>query len=69
MVSGKLLYQIYQRINEILIPLQDMPFSGKSQLVCRDLHQFLPIQAKPVFMFKETETTEGFMMLDLRLKF
>ena len=33
MVYGKLLYQIYQRLNEMFSPLQDMSFGGKSVLV------------------------------------
>ena len=33
MVSGKLLYQIHQSLNEIFSPLQDMPFIGQSVLV------------------------------------
>ena len=38
-------------------------------LVCGDLYHLPPIQAKPVFMFNETDTTEGFLMLDLWYKF
>ena len=34
-----------------------------------DLYQLPPVQAKPVFMFNETETTKGFLMLDLWRKF
>ena len=41
----------------------------KSILVCGDLYQLPPVQAKPVFMFNETETSEGFLMLDLWHKF
>ena len=46
-----------------------MPFGGKSGLVCGDLYQLPPVQAKPVFMFNETKTTEGFLMLNLWRKF
>ena len=63
MVSGKLLYQIHKRLNEIFNPQQDIPFGGKSVLICRDLYQLPPVQAKPVLMFNETKTSEGFLML------
>ena len=69
MVSGKLLYQIHKRLNEIFSPQQDIPFGGKWVLVCGDLYQLPPVQAKPAFMFNETETSEGFLMLDLWHKF
>ena len=69
MVSGKLLYQIHKRLNEIFSPQQDIPFDGKSVLVCGDLCQLPPVQGKPVFMFIETKSSKGFLMLDLRHKF
>ena len=69
MVSGKFLYQIHTRLNEIFSPEQDIPFGGKLVLVCRDLYQLHPVQAKPVFMFNETVTSEGFLMVDLWHKF
>ena len=69
MVSGKLLYQIHKRLNEIFSLQQDIPYSGKLILVCGGLYQLPPVQAKPVFMFNETETSEGFLMLDLWHKF
>ena len=31
--------------------------------VCGDLYQLPPVQAEPVFMFNETETTGEFLML------
>ena len=34
MVSGKLFYQIHKRLNELFNPEQDIPFGGKSILVC-----------------------------------
>ena len=34
-----------------------------------DLYRLPPVQAKPIFMFNETETSEGFLMQDLRHKF
>ena len=34
-------------------------------MVCEDLYQLPPVQAKPVFMFNETETSEGFLILHL----
>ena len=55
MVSHKLLYQIHKHLNEISSPKQDIPFGGKSVLDCGDLYQLPPVQAKPVFMFNETD--------------
>ena len=69
MVSGKLLYQVHRRLNEIFHPLQDIPFGGKAVLVCGDFYQLPPVQGKPVFMFDETNTSDGFLMLDLWRKF
>ena len=34
MVSGKLLYQVHRRLNEIFHPLQNIPFGGTAVLVC-----------------------------------
>ena len=48
---------------------QDISFGGKSVLVSGDLYQLPLVQEKPVFMFNETETSEGFLMLDLWRKF
>ena len=56
MVSGKLLYQIHKRLYEIFSPQQDIPLGRKSILVCGDLCQLPQVQAKPVFVFNETET-------------
>ena len=33
------------------------------------MHQLPPLQAKPVFMFNETDTSEGLSVLDLWHKF
>ena len=38
-------------------------------MVCGDLYQLPSVQAKPVFIFNETGTSEGFLMLDLWHKF
>ena len=69
MVSGKLFYQIHKRLNEIFSPGQDIPFCGKSIVVCGDLYQLPPVNAKPVFTFNVTETMEGFISMDLWHKF
>ena len=69
MMSGKLLYQIHKRLNEIFSPKQNIPFGGKLVLVCRDLYQLPPAQAKAVFMFDETEISEEILMLYLWHKF
>ena len=38
-------------------------------MVCGDLCQLPPVCAKPVFTFNDTETIEGFLIMDLRRKF
>ena len=65
MMSGKLLYQSHKRLNEIFSLQQDIPFGGKYALVCGDLYQLPPVQANQVFMFNKTETSEGFLMLNV----
>ena len=37
-VSDKLFYQIGKRLKEIFSPVQDIPFGGKSIVVCGDMH-------------------------------
>ena len=69
MVSSKLFYQIHKRSNEIFSPGQDVPFGGKSLLVCGHLCQLPPVPAKPVFTFNDTDTMEGFISKDLWRKF
>ena len=64
-VSGKLFYQIHKRLNEIFSPGQDIPFGGKSIVVCGDLYQLPPVNAKPIFTFNVKETMEGFISTDL----
>ena len=65
MFSSQLFYQIHKRLNEIFSPGQDVPFGGKSVLVCGALCQLPPVPAKPVFTFNDTETMEGFINMDL----
>ena len=69
MVSSKLFYQVHKRMNEIFCPGQVFPFGGKSVIVCGDLYQLPPVRAKPVFIFNETETMEGFVSSDFWRKF
>ena len=69
MDSSKLFYQTRKRENEIFSPGEDIPFGGKSVLVCEDQCQLPPVRTKPVFTFNETETMEGFISMDLWLKF
>ena len=38
-------------------------------MVCGDLYQLSPANAKPVFTFNVTETMEGFISMDLWHKF
>ena len=38
-------------------------------MVCGDLYQLSPVNAKPVFTFNVTETSEGFTSVDLWHKF
>ena len=68
MVSSKLFYQIQKRLSEIFSPRQDIPFGGKSVLMCGNLRELPPVRAKPVFTFNDTETTEGYINMDLCLK-
>ena len=49
--SGKFFHQICKFPYERFSSLQDVPFGGKSVLLCADLYQLLPVQGKPVFMF------------------
>ena len=42
----KLFYQIHKRLNEIFSPGQDISFDGKSIVICEDLYQLLPVNAK-----------------------
>ena len=65
MVSSNLFYQIHKRLNKIFSPGQDVPFGGKSALVCGNLCQLPPVRAKPVYTFNDTETMEGFISIDL----
>ena len=69
MVSNKLLYQIRKLLNKIYTPTQRFPFEGKPLLVCGEFYQISSVRAKSVFMFNETETTEGFISRDLWWKF
>lgn len=59
MVSRTLLYHIHKCLNEIFSPLQDVPFGEKSVNVCADVYRLLPFQGKSVFMFEQTDTSEG----------
>ena len=59
-LSNMLLYQIHKLLNEIFAPTQDIPVGGKP-----DRYQISSVRAKSVFMFNETETTEGFISRNL----
>ena len=65
MVSNKLFYQVHKNMNEIFCPGQDFPFGRKSVIICGDMYQLPPVRAKPVFIFNETETMEGFISSDI----
>ena len=60
---------IHTNLNETFTSKQDVPFGGKSVFVFGDFYHLPPVRAKPVFMFNETETTEGFKSKDLWRKF
>ena len=45
-------------------PGQDIPFGGKSILVCRDLCQLPSVRVKPIFTFNET-----YVSMDLWIQF
>ena len=61
MVSSKLLFQIHQRLCEIFGTSDQVPFAGKSILVCGDLYQLPPVMAHPVF------STDGFLISMFKL--
>ena len=42
MVTRKFLYHIHKRLNETSSPVQNVPFSGKSLLVCENIYQLPP---------------------------
>ena len=65
MFSSKLFYQTREGLNEIISPGQDIPFVGKSVLVCENLCQLPAVRAKPVLTFNDTETVEAFTSMDL----
>ena len=69
MVSFRSFYQIHKRLNEIFSPGKDIPFGGKSIVVCGDLHQLPPVNAKLAFIFNVIETMKGFISMDLWHKF
>ena len=56
-------------MNEIFNPAQDIEVRGKPAFVCGKLRQLLRVCARPIFTFKESETMEGFMSLNLWCKF
>ena len=50
MVPSKLLFQIHQRFIEIFENTSNVPFAGKSVLLCGDLYQLPPVRAPPCLM-------------------
>ena len=65
MFSSKLSDQIREGLNEIISPGQDIPFAGKSVLVCENLCQLPTVRAKPVLTFNDTEIVEAITSMDL----
>lgn len=66
-----MLYQIYKGVNGIFSPSHDIPLGGKPVLICGDLYQLSPVQAKPIFVFNETATCESYIticVIDLNLR-
>ena len=53
MVSQKVFFQVHQRLIEIFGV--QLPFAGKSVLVCGDLYQLPPVRAFPVFNNRSVE--------------
>ena len=47
MISQKIFFQVHQRTIEII--RVQLPFAGKSVLVCGDLYQLPPVRAVPVY--------------------
>ena len=49
MVSSMLLYQVNQRLNEILGYSDQLPFTGMSVIVCGNFYQLPPVRGLPVY--------------------
>ena len=70
MFSGRLLYQIHKRLNEIFSPGQDVLLGKKKSIVgYGDLYQLPPVATKSVFTFNVPEAMKGFISMDLWHKF
>ena len=69
MVSSKLFKQMHKLLNKIFSSRQDFPFGRKPALYYEDPYHLLLFRAKPVFAFKNAETMEGFISMDLLRKF
>ena len=61
-----MLFKIHQRLLEIFQCSSNIPFAGKSVLLCGDLYQLPPVRAKPIFLFDDSETLiQGVISMDL----
>ena len=49
MVSSMLLYQVNQRLNEILGYSDQLPFTGMSVIVCGNFYQLPPVRGRPLY--------------------
>ena len=49
MVSNKLLLFIHQRLVQIFGCCYNLPFAGKTVIVCGDFYQLPPVMAKPIY--------------------
>ena len=68
MVSGMLLYQVNQRLNEIFGYSDQLPFAGLSVIVCGDFYQLPPVRSLPIYI-SSTRSIKSLLILDLWRKF
>ena len=66
MVPNKLIKEIDLRLREIFSC--DIPFGGKSVILCGDLYQLPPVNGKPVYMH-DSSYIQGILGLELWRKF
>ena len=68
MVSGMLLYQVNQRLNEIFGYSEQLPFAGLSVIVCGDFYQLPSVRSLPTYI-SSTRSIKILLILDLWRKF
>ena len=68
MVSSKLFLHINKRLIEIFSCTDNKPFAGKPVVLCGDLYQLPPVNARPIFIANNTYI-EGILSVHLWRKF